>query len=170
MTYKRQRERRLYQLAEICTNMMKIRGGGVGEVARSLGGVLVKPPVDPSEIRQHFGTLKGFPQINELLTIIAGGVPVIARTSTADLDTALRYGNHRSAQEHLPLIWKKLGEDVRRERCLVIHKSAAHEIPHLRVMPLGAVVTSKKVRITNDMSFDLDTKQKGEGRTQSRHR
>ena len=79
-----ERERRLYQLAEICTNMMKIRGGRGGEVARSLGGVLVKPPVDPSEIKQHFGTLKGLPQINELLTIIAGGVPVIARTSTAD--------------------------------------------------------------------------------------
>ena len=45
---------------------------------------------------------------------------------------------------------------MRRERCLVIHKSAAHEIPHLRVMPLGAVVTSKKVRIINDLSFDFD--------------
>ena len=82
---------------------------------------------------------------------------MIAPPSKADLASALNYGNHRSADEHLPLIWKKLAEDVRRERCLVIQKSAAYEIPNLRVSPLGAVVTHK-VRIINDLSFDAHNK------------
>ena len=33
-------------------------------------------------------------------------------------------------------------------------KTAAHEIPNVRVLPLGAVVTHK-VRVINDLSFDL---------------
>ena len=149
---------RLYRLAETCTNMMRTNQGRVGDVARSLGGFLVKPPVDPVDIKRYFGELKGFPKIDELITIVSGGVPVIAPPTRADLETALRYGNHRSAHDHLPLIWKKIAEDVRRERCLVINKSAAHEIPNLRVLPLGAVVTSKKVRIINDLSFEHDNK------------
>ena len=137
--------------------------GRVGDVARSLGGFLVTPPVDPRSIKRYFGDLKGFPKIDELITIVSGGVPVIAPTSKADLDTALQYGNHRSVKDHLPLIWKKLGDDVRRERCLVIKKSAAHDIPGLRVLPLGAVVTPKKVRIINDLSFEFGDRQKKGG-------
>ena len=48
----------------------------------------------------------------------------------------------------------ELGEDVRREKCLVIRKSVAPEIPHLRVSPLGAVVTHK-IRIIDDFSFEV---------------
>ena len=56
---------------------------------------------------------------------------------------------------------ENLGEDVRRQKCLVIQKSAANEIPNLRVSPLGAVVTHK-VRIMNDFSFETQsTKKKG---------
>ena len=98
--------------------------------------------------------LKGFPKIDELITIVSRGVPVIAPPSQADLESALRYGNHRSAEEYLPLIWKKIGEDVRREKCLVIEKTAAHEIPNVAVLPLEAVVTHK-VRVINDLSSDL---------------
>ena len=83
---------------------MHDNGGRVGDVARSLGGFLVTSPVDPDHIRRYVGELEGFPQINELTTIVSGGVPVIALPSRADLDTALQYGNHRSAQAHLPLI------------------------------------------------------------------
>ena len=110
-----ERESILYRLADTCTSLMHDNGGRIGVVARSLGGFLVTPPVDPQHIRRYFGELKGFPQIDELLTIVSGGVPVIAPPSRADLNAALQYGNHRSAQAHLPLIWKKLAEDVRRE-------------------------------------------------------
>ena len=55
-----ERERILYRLAEICTSMMREKRGRVGDVARSLGGILVTPPVDPDYIRRYFGELKGF--------------------------------------------------------------------------------------------------------------
>ena len=104
-------------------------------MARSLSGILVTPPADPDYIRRCFGELKGFPKIDELITIVSGGVPVIAPPSQADLESALRYGNHRSAEEYLPLIWKKIGEAVRREKCLVIEKTAVHEIPNVEFCP-----------------------------------
>ena len=157
-----ERERILHRVAEICTSMMRDNRGRVGDVARSLGGIMVTPPVDPDYIRRYFGELKGFPKIDELITIVSGGVPVIAPPSQADLESALRYGNHRSAEEHLPLIWKKIGEDVRREKYLVIKKSAAHEIPNVRILPLGAVVTHK-IRVINDLSFDLFNRAKKGG-------
>ena len=43
---------------------------------------------------------------------------------------------------------------MRREKCLIIEKTAANEIPNVRVLPLRAVVTHK-VRVINDLSFDL---------------
>ena len=142
--------------------MMRDNRGRVGDVARSLGGILVTPPVDPDYIRRYFGELKGFPKIDEMITIVSGGVPVIAPPSQADLESALRYGNHRSAEEHLPLIWEKVGEDVRREKCLVLENTAAYEIPNVRVLPLGAVVTHK-VRVVNDLSLDLFNRAKKGG-------
>ena len=90
--------------------MMCDNRGRVGDAARSLGGILVTPPVDPDYIRRYFGELKGFPKIDELITIVSGGVPVIAPPSQADLENALRYGNHRSAEEHHHLIWEKSGK------------------------------------------------------------
>ena len=119
-------------------------------------------PVDPDYIRRYFGKLKGFPKTDELIAIVSGGVPVIAPIPQADLESALRYGNDRSAEEHLPLMWKKNGEDVSREKCLVIKKSAAHEIPNVRVLPLEAVVTHK-VRVINHLSFYLFNRAKKGG-------
>ena len=90
--------------------MIRDNRGRVGDVARSLSGILVTPLVDPEHIRRYFGELKGFPKIDELVTIVSGEMPVIAPPSQADLESALRYGNHRSAEEHLPLIWEKSGK------------------------------------------------------------
>ena len=68
------------------------------------------PPVDPDYIRLYLGELKGFPKIDELIIIVSGGVPVIAPPSQADLERAMRYGNHRSAEEHHHQIWEKWGK------------------------------------------------------------
>ena len=89
---------------------MRDNRGRVGDEARCLGGILVTPPVDPDYIRRYFGESKGFPKIDELITIVSGGVPVIAPPSRPDLESALRYGNHRSAEEHHHLVWKKSGK------------------------------------------------------------
>ena len=102
-----ERERVLYRLAEICTSMMRDNRDRVGDVARSLSGILVTPPIDPDYIRRYFGELKGFSKIAELITIVSGGVPVIAPPSQADLESAPWYGNYRSAEEFLPLTWEK---------------------------------------------------------------
>ena len=40
----------LYQLADIFTTMMRQQRGVVGDVARSVGGGLVAPPIDPTQI------------------------------------------------------------------------------------------------------------------------
>ena len=42
----------------------------MGEVARSMGGTLTAPPVDPTQIRQYFGDAKGFRDIDKLITIL----------------------------------------------------------------------------------------------------
>ena len=126
----------------------------MGDVARSVGGALVAFPVDPAQIQRYFGDQKGLEDVDKLITIVTGGVPVPAAATRVELTHALQYGNHRSALAHLPAIWEKLGEDVRREKSLVIRKSFASEIPNLRVSPLAPVV-SHKVRIINDLSFEV---------------
>ena len=50
--------------------MMRDNRGRVGDVAKSLSGILVTPPVDPGCTRRYFGELKGFPEIDELITIV----------------------------------------------------------------------------------------------------
>jgi len=137
--------------------MMRDKQGVVGDVARALGGSLVAPPINPAHIKRYFGDLKGFGAVDELVAIVTGGLPVNAVATGVDLEHALQYGNHPSVNEHLPAVWKKIGKDVRREKCLVIQKSSAHEIPILRVSPLAAVVTHK-VRIINDLSFDVQSR------------
>ena len=103
--------------------------------------------------------MKGFGAVNEWVSTVTGGVPVYAVMSGVDLERALQYGDNHSVSEHLPAIWKKIREDVRREKCFRI--LTAHEIPNLRVSPFATVVTHK-VRIINDWSFDAQSReQKG---------
>ena len=68
----------LYKLADICTTLTRQYNGVVGDVARALGGSLVAPPVEAAQIQRYFGDLKGFGAIDELITIVARGVPVKA--------------------------------------------------------------------------------------------
>lgn len=71
--------------------------------------------------------------MNDLVRIVSSGVPTNAIASEANLHDAIDYGNQRSANEHLPLISEKVGEYVRREKCLVFTNAAAPTIPNLRV-------------------------------------
>ena len=87
---------------------------------------------------------------------------MIALPSQADFESALRYGNQPSAEKHLPLIWEK-NQGRRAPRKMPRNrKAAAHEIPNVRVLPLGAVVTHK-VRVINELSFDLFNRTKTRG-------
>ena len=60
-------------------------------------------------MQRYLGDLKGFGAVNEIVSMITGGVLVNAVTTDVDLKRALQYGNHRSVTEHLPAVWKKLG-------------------------------------------------------------
>ena len=165
-----EREHLLYKLAHICTTMIRDNRRVVRGVARALEGSLVAAPTDPTHIQRYFGDLKGCRAVDELVSIVTGGVSVNAVTAGADLERASQYGNHRNVSEHLPAVWKKTGEDVRRQKWedvrrqkrLVILKSAAYVIPNLRVSQLVAVVTHK-VRIINDLSFDEESRDKKGG-------
>ena len=149
-------KRLIYEMADTCTHLARLNGGRIGDVARGIGGTLVSPPLNVSDVNRYFGDVKKFPQVDDLLRVVQHGVPAKTKQSQADLKTALEYGNHRTIQDHLPQIWEKLADDVRRNRCLVIKKRAAAELEHVKVAPLGAVVTSK-VWIINDFSFDPNT-------------
>ena len=80
------------------------------DVARAVGGSLVAPPIDPTHIQRYFGDLKGLKAVNELVSRVTGGVPVNAVTTGADLERALRCGNHGSVTEHLPEVLKHNGK------------------------------------------------------------
>ena len=113
----REREGVLYTLANVCITMMREKRGVVGDVARAIGRSLIVSPIDPTHIQRYFGDLKGFGAVDELVTMVTGGVPVNAADTEVDLECTLQYGNHRGVSEHLPAIWKKIGEDVRRQKC-----------------------------------------------------
>ena len=74
--------------------------------SHSSRGIPGTPPVDAPQIHRYFDDLKGFSAINNLMTIVTGAVTVKAASVGGGLDRALRYGNHRSAAEHLPAIWE----------------------------------------------------------------
>ena len=132
-----EREELLHKLANTGMVMIREKQEVVADVARLIGGSLIAPPIDPVHIQCYFGGLKGFGAVDELVMIVTGGVMVNAVASGADLERVLQYGNHSSVTENLPAIWEKIGEDVRRQKCLVIQKSAAHDIPNLRVSASG---------------------------------
>ena len=92
-----QREDILYMLAHICNTMMRDNRGVVGDVARAIEGSVVAPPIDPTHIQRYFGGVKGFGAVEELASIVAGGVPVNAVMSWVNLERALQYGNHRKS-------------------------------------------------------------------------
>ena len=56
---------------------------------------------------------------------------------------------------HMDLVWKKIYEDVRRNRVLVFNRESAAALKGLCVAPLSTVVTHK-VRNVHDFSFDVD--------------
>ena len=85
-----------------------------------------------------------------------------AVVTSTELNHALQYGNHRSALEHLPAICEKLGEVVRRDMCLAMRKSFRKKKPYPEGVAPRAVVTHK-VRIINDLSFEMRHRNKKGG-------
>ena len=73
------------------------------------------PPIDPPHIQRFFGDLKGcFGAVDELVSIVTGGVPVNKVTTGADLGR-VTVRKSRTVIEHLPAVW--IGEHVRHQTC-----------------------------------------------------
>ncbi|CAB1098304.1 unnamed protein product [Ectocarpus sp. CCAP 1310/34] len=140
----------IHELAKTGSMLLKTNDGKLGDVARAIGGTLVSPPLDLSDLEQHFPTKKRFPDLTNLIDIIDNGVPAKTHDSPPNLESALRYGNHSTIDA---LVWKKLIDDVKQNRCLVFNVADVTCMKGVRVSPLGAVV-GKKIRIINEFSFD----------------
>lgn len=83
----------------------------------------MSPSLDVLGVEQYFGNTKRSPTLDELLEMVANGVPARTARSEHDLTNVLQYGNHRTVGEHLPIVWEKLFDYVRKNRCLVLHRS-----------------------------------------------
>ena len=130
-------------MAETCTELLHVREGRVGNVAVGIGGTLVSPPLSVDQVKRYVEDVKRFPETNDLIDIFQNGVPVNSTVTNLDPTTAFQYGNHSGVREHMDLGWKKLFDDIRRNRVLVFSRDSASSIKDLRVAPLGAVVTHK---------------------------
>ena len=151
-------------MARTGTELVLFSDSRVGDVATGVGGTFVLQPLNADDAKHHFGEVKGFPGISDLVEFIEHGVPVVTLSTPTDPRQALQWGNHSSVQEHRSTVWQNICEDVRRNRCLVFTREAAARI--LRVAPLGASVTHK-ARIFNGHPFDPSTA-RGEKRSLKR--
>ena len=143
-------------MARTGTELVLFNDGRVEDVATEIGGTLVLPPLNVDDVKHHFGEVKRFPGISDLVEVIEHGVPMVNLSTSTDPRQALQYGNHSSVQEHRPTVWGKICEDIRRNRCLVFTREAVAKIAGLRVAPLVALITHKVI-IFNDYSFDPST-------------
>ena len=102
------------KMARTGTELVLLNDGRVGDVATGHGGTLVLPPLNVDDVKHHFGKVKGFPWISDLVKFIRHGVPVVTSATPTDPRQALQYGNHSSVQEHMSTVWEELCEDIRR--------------------------------------------------------
>ena len=117
------------ELANTFTQIVRLHGGKLEDVAKGIGGTLVSPPLDVRGVEQYFVNVEQrFPPMDDLLEILV----LIVRTAFRPEPLALnqiQQRQHNSAattvrstvdEEHLPTILGKLFDDVRRNRCLVM--------------------------------------------------
>lgn len=65
-----------------------------GNIANTVGGTLVPPPVNVGEVQKDFGHTKTFSGVADLLETFNAGIRVRTVASRSDVRKALRYGNH----------------------------------------------------------------------------
>ena len=96
-------------------------------------------------IQQYFAQT-GFPEMAQLMEAVRHGVPVDVFGGD-DLFASMQYGNHPSAHTHYDVVWQRLAEDITWGRVVVLHKSAAEFVSHLRISPLGVSSSKEKLRV-----------------------
>ena len=71
-------------MARTGTELVLLNDGRVGDVATGIGRTLVLPPLNADDVKHHFGEVKGFPGISDLVEIIEHGVPVVTSSTPTD--------------------------------------------------------------------------------------
>ena len=61
-------------------------------------------------------------------------------------------GSEMCIRDSYDVVWQRLVEDITWGRVVVLHKSAAEFVSHLRISPLG-VSSKEKLRVILDLSF-----------------
>ena len=64
--------------------LILLNDGRVGGVATEISGTLVLPPLNVDNVKHHFGEVKRFPEIPDLVKIIEYGVPVVTSSTPTD--------------------------------------------------------------------------------------
>lgn len=109
------------------------------------------PRIDAACVRQWFGGVKEFPDIDLLIQIVSQGAPVPVM-GQGDLLAAFAYGNHSSSHRFSPHILEKIVEDVSMGRAFVFPRESAAQIPGIRISPLTIAESPSKVRICYDLT------------------
>lgn len=55
------------EMAETCNAILKLHEGRLGDVARGIGGTLLSPPLELSDVQKYLEEIKGFPEFDNLL-------------------------------------------------------------------------------------------------------
>ena len=150
----------LYQLADICTTIMRQQRGVVGDVARSVGGGFAAPPIDPTQIESFFGDLKRLRGHRRAYHDSHHQGPGARGSNQSRAGPRFTVRQSPQRQRVFTSDMAKRRRTTRK-KCLVIRKSVAPKILHLRVSPLGTVGTHE-VRIINDSSSRCGTVKKRE--------
>ena len=62
-------------MADTCTQQAGLNGGRIGDVARGIGGTLVSPPFNVSDVKRYLGDVKHSSQAVKLHRVVQHGVP-----------------------------------------------------------------------------------------------
>lgn len=65
----------IHEMADIRSAMVSLHDGRLGGVARGIGGTLVSPPLDMSDVRQYFEDDENVPGTEKQAERVAEGAP-----------------------------------------------------------------------------------------------
>ena len=77
-------------MAGTCTQLAGLNSGRTDDVARGIGGTLVSPPLNVSDVKRYFGDVTHFSQVVDLFRVVQHGVPPRNQTFTSRLQEGAR--------------------------------------------------------------------------------
>ena len=89
---------------------------------------------------------QGSPRWHSWVEAVRHGVPVDV-DGGGDLFASMQYGNHSSTHTYYDVVWQRLVQDITWGRAVVLHKSAAEIVSHLRISPLGVSSSKENLRV-----------------------